>query len=164
MTAASVLPRRRLAAAGMAAVAVVGLVVGGLASARSDQDTARPGVRPEATSSESSPPPAVVNDCWVPASTGNISLSGSEAMELTTTAATGAETRRGQARLLTAVERTLALPPDQAATVAASLLGDTSTERLTCSYARGSGARGRRAERAHPTRQTASRGLDGGVR
>jgi len=128
--------RRRLTAAAVAAVVVVGLVVGGLASARSDQDTTLPDVRPEVTSSESSPPPAFVNDCWVPASTGNISLSGSEAMDLTTTAATVAETRRGQERLLTVVERTLALPPDQTATVAASLLGDTSTDRLTCSYAR----------------------------
>ena len=40
-------------------------------------------------------------------------------MELTTTAATVTETRRGQEHLLTVVERTLALPPDQAATVAA---------------------------------------------
>jgi hypothetical protein len=78
----------------------------------------------------------VVKDCWVPTPTGNVSLSSEEAKDLTTVAATATDPDRRDQRVRDAVRQALAITDGEAGVVARSLLGDRSTGRLTCSYAR----------------------------
>jgi hypothetical protein len=128
-------PRWQVTVAGVAGVV---LVAGAMAAARPTTaptppaDTSVAG----ASTSASPPPPAVVKDCWVPAPAGNISLTADEAKDLTTVAATATDPDRREQRVREVVARTLDVTPDQATTVARSLLGDRSTQRLTCSYVR----------------------------
>lgn len=127
--------RRQAVVVAVVTVLVAGLALGGLAAARSDRTTS-PGVREAATDPQQPAAPAVVTDCWVPLDAANIALTSTEAMALTTAAASAGQGARGESRVEAAVDSGLDLPPEQAATVVRSLLGNPSTQRLTCSYAR----------------------------
>jgi hypothetical protein len=129
---------RRGGLALVVSVVLVALALGGLVAARSGPGATRAGARAAASTEPDASPavPAVVKDCWVPTATGNVSLTAQEAMALTTAAARAAGSRRQEPRVQAAVARTLTVPPDQAPTVVRSLLGDRSTQRLTCSYVR----------------------------
>ena len=131
--------RGRAAATGLAlAVGVSGLV--GCTSSAAEPHAAgtAPDARPAPAAS-----PVVVKDCWVPTSTGNVSLLGDEAKALTARAAElGRAPRRdgGQvaARLVAAVLATTAGADRAAATeVAAGLAGVRRSSRLVCSWPRG---------------------------
>jgi hypothetical protein len=121
----------------VAAVAGAALVAGAVTLSLSGQPTAI-ATPPAAKSSPtgSPPPPAVIKDCWVPASTGNVSLTADEAEQLTTVAATAVRPDRREERVRRAVDRLLDVTSAEAATVAASLVGDRRTPRLTCGYSR----------------------------
>jgi hypothetical protein len=87
--------------------------------------------------------PVVVKDCWVPTSTGNVSLLGDEAKVLTARAAElgrgpRADGERVAARLVPAVLATSAgADRAAAAEVAAGLAGVRPASRLVCSWPRG---------------------------
>jgi hypothetical protein len=118
-----------LTAAGLGLVACTGPAAG-------QRDAAAP------RSPAPAPPaaPAVVRSCWVPASTGNVSLADEQAKALTTRAAQlGRDGRRGQRvarRLATAVQATTRTDDGTAAEVAAGLAGLPKAPRLVCAFAR----------------------------
>ncbi len=84
----------------------------------------------------------VVKDCWVPTSSGNVSLLGTEAQTLTTRAAelgrSGRNSGEQVARRLTSavLATSAAVDPAAAAEVAAGLAGVRRGSRLVCSWAR----------------------------
>jgi hypothetical protein len=78
----------------------------------------------------------VVNDCWVPASSGNISLNGEQARALTTDAARRGDPDRVAARLATAVALAAGVDPATAREAADGLAGLPGKPRLVCSYPR----------------------------
>jgi hypothetical protein len=83
--------------------------------------------------------PAVVKDCWVPASTGNVSITGEQARELTTQAAElGARGKpeRAAVRLATAVSLAADVEGTVAREIADGLTGLPRAPRLVCSYPR----------------------------
>jgi hypothetical protein len=118
----------------MAGVAVVALAV----TVARPASLVTPDEEPTAAPTTSAAPasPVAVTDCWVPAPSGNIPLSSAAAKNLTTVAATANDPDRREERLHDAVSAVLDVPGEQALLVARSLLGDRSTARLTCSYAR----------------------------
>lgn len=120
-------------AAGLAGAALVVGVVAAAGPFSPDPATRRVG----STTGPSAPAlPVIVRECWVPADSGNISLSAEEAKQLTTLAATTTNPGRREGRVRAAVEGVLEVTPEQAAAVTASLLGDRPAHRLTCSHAR----------------------------
>ena len=125
---------RRGVGAATAALAAAALVAVSVSAAR--HGAAAPGAAPA-----SAPvPPVVVRDCWVPASTGNVSLSGDQARSLTTRAAQLGRGYDGGGRvarrLAVAVRDTVSVAPGVAAEVAAGLAGVRGAPRLVCAYAR----------------------------
>lgn len=122
---------------GLAGAAVVAAAVmtgsgpgRGPAEARSGRSTA------EAPATTAPALPAVIRSCWVPTASENISLGVEEAKALTTLAARAGDPDRRKAAVRAAVDRAVDVTPGQAAVVTRSLLGQRSTQRLTCSHVR----------------------------
>ncbi len=86
--------------------------------------------------------PVIITDCWVPTSSGNVSLLGTEAQTLTTRAAELGRTSRNSgeqvARRLTTAALAVSAQVDRAAAteVAAGLAGLRPQSRLVCSWPR----------------------------
>ena len=94
---------------------------------------------PATSSPASVASPVIINDCWVPTSGGNISLSADEARDLTTKAAG----RGGPERVATQLATAVALAGDDvtdamAREAADGLAGQPGMPRLVCSYPRAS--------------------------
>ena len=126
----------RAAAAGTALLLGSSAVVGCTSTAAEPRTGGTPsGLAPMAS-------PVVVKDCWVPTSTGNVSLLGEEAKSLTARAAElglapRADGDRVAARLVPAVLATSAGVDRAAGTeVAAGLAGVRHSSRLVCSWPR----------------------------
>ena len=121
-----------------AAVAAV-VALAGCTTSAADQ-------RPKAAATSPSPAaavPAVVKECWVPTSAGNVSVTGEQARELTTRAAelggrTPANPERVAVRLATAVSLAADVEVTAAREVADGLAGLPRAPRLVCSYPRAS--------------------------
>ena len=118
----------RLTAAAATAAALVSCT-----TSAADQGSEAP-----ATSSPSATvaSPVIVNDCWVPTSGGNISLSATEARELTTDAAGRGGPDHVAERLATAVALAGDVDPAVAREAADGLAGLPGKPRLVCSYPR----------------------------
>ena len=127
--------RRQASVAGVAALAGGALVVAAVVAAGPSRPRAAEPASAITTRSAEPVVPVVLTDCWVPDGGDTIALTLVEAKELTTVAAR-ARRSGGSTTVRAAVSRALDLSPAQSATLAASLLGDPGTERLTCSPAR----------------------------
>jgi hypothetical protein len=100
----------------------------------------RPAPSVSATGPAPSVSPVVLKDCWVPTSSGNVSLTGEQARQLTTEAAdlgrTSLRPERIAARLATTVSITAGVAATVAREMADALAGLPEKPRLVCSYAR----------------------------
>jgi hypothetical protein len=126
---------RPAAGAGALAVGVLAAVVA--ASTGPGGPAARQPVGTPSSAAPAAPTaPVVLTSCWVKSPTGNIPFSAEAAKRLTTVAARATDPDRREDRVRSAVDEELALPPDQAAQLTASLLGVRSAQRLTCAHSR----------------------------
>ena len=120
----------RLTVAAATAAALVGCT-----TSAADQGSEAPATSSPSASEAS---PVIVNDCWVPTSDGNLSLSADEARSLTTDAAARGNPERVATRLATAIALAGDVAPAVAREAADGLVGLPGKPRLTCSYPRAS--------------------------
>ena len=119
---------------------VVAATVAALTGCTTSAADQRPGPA-ETSPSPAAAVPAVVKDCWVPTSAGNVSVTGEQARELTTRAAelgtpSPDDPERVAVRLTTAVSLVAGVEATVAREVADGLAGLPRAPRLVCSYLR----------------------------
>jgi hypothetical protein len=121
------------AVAGALLVTVIGVALAGVG----DSSPAAEGT-PVASSGPSAPAaPVILTDCWMQATTGNVTMTTGQAQDLTTGAARALRRGRSAADFAGTVGNTLQVEADVARAVARGLLGATDAARLSCAVSRG---------------------------
>lgn len=126
---------------GLRSTCVIAMAVAALAGCTWSAADQRSDPAPTSPSPTSPATPAVVKDCWVPTSAGNISLAGEQARALTTRAAElGGRTPGNPEGVAVRLATAVALADVEVAVareVADGLAGRPRAPRLICSYPRG---------------------------